>query len=137
MQSHLKQKDGDEFGGWDIRVLQHIDAQLRVYQHLEGRGTLLYICNQSARIELIPERTMISRIVYAAESQSTPAKSLSASTVMSPEIMALVVAIAWMIFPAMPLASKRDYTKNKASRKRQSVFKIKYLAAYWGPDAEH
>lgn len=36
----------------------------------------------------------------------SPASTLSASTTMKPLTMALVVAMAWMMFPAMPRAPK-------------------------------
>ena len=42
------------------------------------------------------------------QSLRQPLISLSASITMKPAMMAFVVAIAWMMLPAMPLASNSD-----------------------------
>ena len=41
-------------------------------------------------------------------SRLRPPTTLRASSTMRPATMALVVAMAWMMLPAMPLASKRE-----------------------------
>ena len=41
MQSHLRHTDGDEFGGWDIRVLQHIDFTIKGGSTSGGAGNIV------------------------------------------------------------------------------------------------
>jgi hypothetical protein len=46
-----------------------------------------------------------THILLSPQNDSSPASSFNASTTMSPDTIAFVVAMAWMMLPAMPLAA--------------------------------